>query len=121
MPCPEDGCKTQALWDMYHPTCNSFGGCGFFAYIEEKPGVYRRVFRQQFWIGTKENDPFLKVSRQLRQGYPACFELTGYDGEMRQRGLPEIRNDQVFVTRYCFNGKDYVFENLHVTQSQQSK
>jgi hypothetical protein len=114
--CPEGGCQSQELFDLYHPRCNKSGGCAYFVYVEEK-GAYRKVFDQQFWRQSTKD--FLKVSHQLYQGVPACFELTGFDGDMWLQGLPEKASDQVFVSRYCYNGRDYVLQNLYVTQRQE--
>lgn len=107
--CPEGGCPTQELFDLYHPACNKSGGCAYWVYVEEN-GRYRKVFDEQFWRQSTKD--FLKVSHQLYQGVPACFELIGFDGDIWLKGLPEIADNQVFVSRYCYNGSQYVLQSL---------
>jgi hypothetical protein len=108
--CPKDkGCNLDLL-RLYYPFCGATGGCSYFAYIEEN-GTYRPVFQQLIWR-LSAND-FFKVSRQLYQGFPACFELTGYDSNTKLQGLPRIKEDQVFVSRYCYNGSQYILDKLY--------
>lgn len=107
--CPEEGCPTQELFDLYHPACNKSGGCSYWVYVEEN-GTYRKVFDQQIWRQSTKD--FLKVSIKLEQGVPACFELTGVDGDSRSQNLRDIPNNQVFVSRYCYNGNQYVLQKL---------
>lgn len=116
IPCPEGGCPTRELYDQYHPACNVSGGCAKLVYLEQENGKYRRVFKEQFYQQATVEEGFLKVSPQLEGGYPACFEMTGFDLDMKLQGLSDLRDDQVFVSRYCYNGTDYVFQNLYVVQ-----
>ncbi|NJQ97790.1 MAG: hypothetical protein HC784_09480 [Hydrococcus sp. CSU_1_8] len=118
IPCPESGCTSQELYDLYHPGCNVSGGCLKFAYVQQENGTFRRVFEQLFYQQPTADDVFLKVSSQLDRGYPACFEMAGFDDERRRQGLPETGQHQVFVSRYCYNGQDYVFQQMFVVPSK---
>jgi hypothetical protein len=104
--CPERGC------DMSYnlPLCGGSGGCTYLGYIE-KNGVYKKVFDKLFWLQGSDNP---NVSKQLKEGLPACLELPGYDFEARERGLPQQKEDQRFVSRYCYNGKNYVLNRLYL-------
>jgi hypothetical protein len=118
IPCPEKGCATQQLYDEYHPLCTTFGGCQKLVYLEQENGTYRRVFQALFFQQASENEGFLKVSNQLYQGLPACFSLVGFDDERRREGRTE--EGEFFVTKYCYNGTDYVFQEMYVVQRQQN-
>lgn len=110
--CPDTGCN-----DYHQPLCGS-GGCTYLAYIEEN-GQYRRVFNQLFQAeGSFEE--FFKVSRQLKDGLPACIELAGYDARSRYEGkLPQRGENQQFVSRYCYDGNEYVLNRLYLVLRQE--
>lgn len=112
IPCPQEGCKNQELWNSYHPLCGATGGCSYFLYIQEN-GQYRKLFGQLFWR-QGEKDNFLKISRQVKDGLPTCLELIGFDGEVKLNGLPSHRDDQRFVSRYCYDGREYVLDRLYL-------
>ncbi|NJP21952.1 MAG: hypothetical protein HC763_26420 [Hydrococcus sp. CRU_1_1] len=44
--------------------------------------------------------------------------MAGFDDERRRQGLPETGQHQVFVSRYCYNGQDYVFQQMFVVPSK---
>jgi hypothetical protein len=113
IPCPENGCATQELDDLYHPLCTTFGGCQKLVYLQQENGTYRRVFYALFFQQASKKKGFLKVSNQLYQGLPACFLLVGFDDERRREGL--TFEGEFFVSQYCYNGTEYVFQQLSVT------
>ena len=104
--CPETGCNM-----FYHlPLCGATGGCTYVGYIEEK-GKYRQVFNKLFWLQGKGTP---RVSEPNFEGVPACFEIPGYDFESREKGLPELSEQEIFMSRYCYNGQEYILNKLYL-------
>lgn len=112
IPCPEGGCASQALFDLYRPTCGATGWCSYFAYVDEGDGTYRQVFRKH--LLRRGGKDFLKVSAQLKDGLPACLELLAFDSEAHNRGLVHFEPETEFVvSRYCYNGEEYTLKQIY--------
>ncbi len=109
--CPENGCVTLQLRQLYQPLCNASGGCGYFVYAEEN-GKYRQVFHEVVWKQVDEGK-FVQVSTIPFQGLPSCFKLGGFDGDRRE-SIKKING--VIVSQYCYNGREYVFDNYQTVQ-----
>lgn len=112
--CPETGCRRD-----HRPFCGT-GGCSYFIYIEEEQGKYRKVFEKLFRAeGALDN--FFKVSRQMKDGLPACIELNGIDYDTYSK-KPTNRDveREMFVSRYCYNGRQYLLNRLYKVSSPSS-
>ncbi len=110
--CPEWGCDPS-----YHTPFCGMNGCNYYGYLEEN-GKYRQVFHQLFQLQGSYSP---RVSRQLKDGVPACFELPGYDRNSSEKGLPELKEDQIFKSRYCYNGTKYVLTEFSIVPLEWGK
>ncbi len=118
--CPdEEACPTFSTTSpLYKPTCGS-GGCHYTIYVEEGRNKYRQVFAQllNFQVKRGTQIPIFKIDNQYREGLPTCFELQGFDGELkfahqRLRAL----GDGDIISRYCYNGRRYVLDNVRAVE-----
>ncbi|MEL4897404.1 hypothetical protein [Crocosphaera sp. Alani8] len=103
--CERDRCPRE----IHRPLCGVAARCSYFVYIE-KDGEYRKVWGKLF---QRQGDtPLFKVSRQMKDGVPACLEMGGIDAETWLNDRPQKGEDEIFRSRYCFNGKEYVLTQL---------
>ncbi|NJK51119.1 hypothetical protein HC931_26140 [Candidatus Gracilibacteria bacterium] len=73
IPCPESGCTSQELYDLYHPGCNVSGGCLKFAYVQQENGTFRRVFEQLFYQQPTADDVFFEGFFSTRSRLSCLF------------------------------------------------
>lgn len=103
--CESDYCPRE----LHRPLCGAAGRCSYFVYIEEN-GKYREVWGKLFQrLG---DTPLFKVSKQMKDGVPACLEMGGIDDETEYRRRTERKNGEIFRSRYCYNGSEYVLDKL---------
>ena len=103
--CESDYCPRE----LHRPLCGVAARCSYFVYIEEN-GKYRKVWGHLF---QRQGDtPLFKVSKQMKDGVPACLEMGGIDAETWLKERPEIGENEIFRSRYCYNGTEYVLEKL---------
>ena len=103
--CESDYCPSE----LHRPLCGAAGRCSYFVYIKEN-GKYRKVWGKLF---QRQGDtPLFKVSKQMKDGVPACLEMGGIDAETWLKERPEIGENEIFRSRYCYNGTEYVLDKL---------
>lgn len=103
---------TDELDDYYRPLCNRSGECTFLIYKQTEES-YSLVFDEQ--LAFTHDDNWFRFSNTLYQGYPRCFEIMGYDRTRRDGWqVPDPKENQQLVSRYCYNGNRYVFDRIYL-------
>lgn len=107
---PSVRCESNYCPKEYHrPLCGS-GGCSYFIYLEEN-GQYRKVFAKLF--RREGSEALFKISSQIKDGVPACIELSGIDDYTYYHNRPPRGEDSIYRSRYCYNGREYILNKLY--------
>jgi len=82
-------------------------------YVQQN-GRYSHVFAGFFGYQGDGEGKILRISEQITDGLPLCFEVKGIslDSENMEK-LPPIKEKERYISRYCYNGQNYTLSNIY--------
>jgi hypothetical protein len=114
--CPEWGCPedSEIYYDNYAPFCYPRKRYCLLTVYTRQNGKYRNVFGGFFGYQGDGEGKILRISEQISDGLPLCFEVKGIslDSENMEK-LPPIKEKERYISRYCYNGRDYTLSNIY--------
>ncbi|PSF35808.1 hypothetical protein C7H19_15395 [Aphanothece hegewaldii CCALA 016] len=114
--CLQIGCADDRsiYFQYYAPFC---GGevthCKVMFYVEDNK-KFHSVSSANF-VPQGDGDEFLfALSEQQQNGLPLCWEVKGYPVfSEEQISLPVLKQDERYVSRYCYNGQKYKLNKIY--------
>lgn len=117
--CPVTGCPDLSGGDFdmkqyYRPYCNDWDACRRYVYVKDGKGSYREAWASPIWLKDGFEDRIIiRVSEQMQNNLPLCFELAARDFSERNQYSDIDANQERFITRYCQEGKSYTVNKIY--------